>query len=281
MSANNQVPTPFDNPHDQPVERHEIQIQVKDPPHEEGKSRWDRIADKLDDLLSGPRWARLMAGMLVITVALFGYLPQLRDAIRRWNEPAHSDPYQGQGVHDPQKDDPSSIKATSAQTEDQKHLNLHLTRGDGKVIGGPELVGLSPSGDELQITYFSSDHCVRVHRHHGEAMQDKWVAEIGSEGAVASKYSSTLEPLPTVHYDRDALERDDILPVKYSVAHLKRVEGRCINPHPGQFRWWWGPANGCLVPMYRQFQDGCTHYQIFNSCANFWDANINWTACVH
>ena len=32
-------------------------------------------------------------------------------------------------------------------------------------------------------------------------------------------------------------------------------------------------------PMYRQFQDGCTHYQIYNRCANAWDARIYWTTC--
>jgi len=56
--------------------------------------------------------------------------------------------------------------------------------------------------------------------------------------------------------------------------------GNCINPHPGEFKYWWGtPTDKCNSPMYRQFQDGCTHYQIYNRCANAWDARIFWTTC--
>jgi len=54
----------------------------------------------------------------------------------------------------------------------------------------------------------------------------------------------------------------------------------CVNPHPGQFKYWWGtPTDKCNSPMYRQFQDGCVHYQIYNRCANAWDARIFWTTC--
>jgi hypothetical protein len=57
--------------------------------------------------------------------------------------------------------------------------------------------------------------------------------------------------------------------------------GRCLNPHPGPFRAWNGQQNGCLVQVWRQFADGCTHYEWFNACANQWDPNIFWTYCVH
>jgi len=56
--------------------------------------------------------------------------------------------------------------------------------------------------------------------------------------------------------------------------------GNCVNPHPGEFKYWWGtPTDKCNSPMYRQFQDGCVHYQIYNRCANAWDARIFWTTC--
>lgn len=57
--------------------------------------------------------------------------------------------------------------------------------------------------------------------------------------------------------------------------------GRCINPHPGQFRTWNGQVNGCFVQVWRQFGDGCTHYQWWNTCYNYWDPQIWWTCCVH
>jgi hypothetical protein len=60
----------------------------------------------------------------------------------------------------------------------------------------------------------------------------------------------------------------------------QQVQGACQNPHPGAFKYWWGPPfDQCQSPMYRQFGDGCTHYQIFNRCANVWDPRIFWTFC--
>lgn len=65
------------------------------------------------------------------------------------------------------------------------------------------------------------------------------------------------------------------------------AQGQCRNPHPGAFQWRYGAQNGCWVQVWRQFQDGCIHYQWFNTCSNFWDLNpdgspkIFWTYCVH
>lgn len=58
------------------------------------------------------------------------------------------------------------------------------------------------------------------------------------------------------------------------------IQAGCINPHPGQFRFWTGPpADQCWGPVFRQFADGCTHYQMFNRCNNTWDPTVHWTYC--
>jgi hypothetical protein len=63
--------------------------------------------------------------------------------------------------------------------------------------------------------------------------------------------------------------------------------GNCLNPHPGAFRSWYGEKNGCWVAVYRQWPDGCTHYQWYNACTGAWDIYPNgapkvyWTVCVH
>lgn len=57
--------------------------------------------------------------------------------------------------------------------------------------------------------------------------------------------------------------------------------GRCLNPHPGPFKSWNGQVNGCFVQVWRQWPDGCTHYQWWNTCYNYWDPQIWWTCCVH
>src|SRR5271166_1050111 len=73
------------------------------------------------------------------------------------------------------------------------------------------------------------------------------------------------------------------LETSHDSAHLLRVQGpgRCWNPHPGPFRSWNGAQNGCLIQVWRQFQDGCTHFQWFNTCYNVWDPQIYWTYCIH
>ncbi len=63
--------------------------------------------------------------------------------------------------------------------------------------------------------------------------------------------------------------------------------GRCTSPHPGPFRSWNGDRNGCWLAIWRQWADGCTHYQWYNTCNGAWDSNpdgspkVWWTCCVH
>lgn len=56
---------------------------------------------------------------------------------------------------------------------------------------------------------------------------------------------------------------------------------QCLNPHPGAFRTWNGQRQGCFVQVWRQWPDGCTHVQMFDTCHGVWDLNVNWTTCVH
>jgi len=63
--------------------------------------------------------------------------------------------------------------------------------------------------------------------------------------------------------------------------------GRCLDPHPGQFRQWSGQQNGCWVQVWRGWPEGCQHYQWYNSCNGYWDSYPNgapkvyWSCCVH
>jgi hypothetical protein len=60
---------------------------------------------------------------------------------------------------------------------------------------------------------------------------------------------------------------------------VQQVQVGCLNPHPGNWQGSWGPANGCWAPFYRHFNDGCTHYQMYNACQGVWDQQIHWTYC--
>jgi hypothetical protein len=64
-------------------------------------------------------------------------------------------------------------------------------------------------------------------------------------------------------------------------------QGQCVNPHPGAFKSWNEPVDGCRVKTWRQWPDGCLHYQGYNTCTGAWDnkpdgtPDVHWTCCVH
>jgi hypothetical protein len=78
-----------------------------------------------------------------------------------------------------------------------------------------------------------------------------------------------------------------LLPASYSLPKtgpqlttVQHVEqNKCANPHPGSFTSKWGTPNGCIVPLYRTWKDGCQHSQLYNSCLGKWDKRINWMRC--
>lgn len=61
----------------------------------------------------------------------------------------------------------------------------------------------------------------------------------------------------------------------------------CLNPHPGTFRWWYGDRRGTWVEVWRQWPEGCTHFQMFHPQTGTWEANpdgtprVRWTCCIH
>jgi hypothetical protein len=65
------------------------------------------------------------------------------------------------------------------------------------------------------------------------------------------------------------------------------AQGRCQNPHPGEFQTSYGNKNGCWVEVVRRWSDGCEHVQMLNTCSGAWDANadgsprLRWTQCRH
>ncbi|HET9703449.1 MAG TPA: hypothetical protein VFP85_05405 [Vicinamibacterales bacterium] len=65
------------------------------------------------------------------------------------------------------------------------------------------------------------------------------------------------------------------------------AQGRCQNPHPGEFQTSYGNKNGCWVEVLRRWPDGCAHVQMLNTCSGAWDANadgsprVRWTQCRH
>ena len=155
------------------------------------------------------------------------------------------------------------------------------------------------SGHPVKAAYYSSDGCIRVTRSHGGSRpygisdeQDLWIPD-PSRQQVAN---NNLRDRPLLDQVQDTNSRSRPLHPPEAAMHprlklasvgasdehvvLKRIQAGCLNPHPWAFQTWWGPANGCFAPLYRRWNDGCTHYQIYNACNGIWNPSIYWTFCA-
>ena len=149
----------------------------------------------------------------------------------------------------------------------------------------------SPQKGSLKVFLYDNDS-VRVTRKAPEPDRfeiNTWVSRLPkrTESAPGAILSSNG---PLTHPERS----DDANESIFRFASLTEPDptlaepvGRCVDPHPGPFRSWYGERNGCWVAVWRQWPDGCTHYQWFNACNNYWDLYPNgapkvyWTNCVH
>jgi hypothetical protein len=73
---------------------------------------------------------------------------------------------------------------------------------------------------------------------------------------------------------------------RFTPVRSGSCSGHCLNPHAGEFKTWNGETKDCWLQVWRQWPDGCTHYQWFNTCGSYWDADANgprvtWTCCRH
>jgi hypothetical protein len=186
---------------------------------------------------------------------------------------------------------PQNVDAGHHVDEDSKHYRFHEEHPED----APDLVTIAKSDDDNYVAYkfySKTDKCVYVLRR---------VNGIPTSQYVKDPQHATMAPeSPHVGENRGSSEKptgpaivgliDALVPSAAAAqlqfpdgamgANLQTVQAGCTNPHRGPFSWWWGtPSDQCWSPMYRQWKDGCTHYQMFNRCANAWDGRIFWTNC--
>jgi len=178
-----------------------------------------------------------------------------------------------------------------------KEMDFHKNDGSGHRFSLHK-----DKGGETVATFFDSDGCIAIARPGvplpylpqpqptlewslgpGRRPPSKAPTEALPLGAATAP---ALPPAPTAS---DASARDPMLAARGvdgdvkapSKPRLIRVQASCWSngPHPWPFTTWWGPANGCWAPFYRRWNDGCTHYQMFNTCIGQWDPRIYWTFC--
>lgn len=134
-----------------------------------------------------------------------------------------------------------------------------------------------------------SDHCVFVIRRESGKTSSHWLRDPQSAAAGGTTRSKRADRGP----DPSIVARlmDALVPAAEAASlasgegsageFAPASQGACVGgTHPGQFTWWWGaPEDQCWAPMYRQWKDGCKHYQRFNKCSKAWDDAIHWVNC--
>jgi hypothetical protein len=208
--------------------------------------------EKLDDLLSGPPTARLISGTLFVIVALAVCVSQFYDLWQKWHEhaPASVDYTHETGNHLTGKDDPEGAQSTAKETAQMSHLEHHLLLTDCKKLPIPPevLVAAGAESDALTMQFYTSDGCIFVHRHHQGFEKDDWLQDLADKAEKRKSNASIEAPQPGSAAAL-AIMRDSDFPAE-PPPKLIRVQtgGRCLNPHPGQFNWWWVPPKVAGFP---------------------------------
>lgn len=125
-----------------------------------------------------------------------------------------------------------------------------------------------------------SDNCLLLRRKTPEgATQVKLLVDIARTDLVEHKEGDEVKP----EYAPNHLGSLISIPL-YAQSPCN---GRCLNPHPGQYVTRYGERNGCLVQVWRRWPEGCEHWQWLNSCNGAWDSNpdgsprVTWVCCRH
>jgi hypothetical protein len=162
----------------------------------------------------------------------------------------------------------------------------------------------TPGPAGVQMAYYASDGCILVTRSSpGRPDTKHWVLDLSKVALPTPPKDGDAELAPhAVSAERGALLAELELPGREQIGsgqsllrdHLELADlgtprlmpvqapaAHCMNPHRGQFQWWYGQVNGCFVQVWRKWPDGCTQFQWYNRCLNYFDPSINWTACFH
>jgi hypothetical protein len=178
----------------------------------------------------------------------------------------------------PNPTDPQTLEASDKAAEADAAAQYHYVHISDE---NPEPIALGSQTDpnnSLHYRYYANtDRCLYIDRTEQGNHFTQWVLDPQfhfHDVHTANAQTATRSLAPAA----PALL---ILPQIPQTPQPQPVQaGNCVNPHPGKFKFWWGPPKDkCNSPMYRQFADGCTHYQMYNRCANAWDGRINWTVC--
>jgi len=181
-----------------------------------------------------------------------------------------------------------SEDATQAKLQEYK---FHFGE-QGQVLTGPN--------GWVTVTTYPSDGCILISRKSANAPYgrtlDDWILSplkapksAPPETATPASFNMSSPPdgvpsqpvaLPPAQLRSVAFEQALRQELGQADTRLMPVQSGCRDPHPGPFQSAWGRPNGCWVPLYRTWRDGCRHYQWYNSCSGQWNARIYWNFCA-
>jgi len=152
----------------------------------------------------------------------------------------------------------------------------------------------APDAGLLVVRHYSSDGCLLILRRNAgrnQAVIPTWIPakSIEAEAAPGRLASNSGFQFPG-GYNHRMFSALMLLPASVKSSEETETQvctGRCVNPHQGPFNWWNGEQKGCWIAVWRRWQEGCQHYQWFNTCNGYWDSEptgaprVYWTCCVH
>ena len=170
----------------------------------------------------------------------------------------------------------TQAKLTEAQKHEQNNDHFEPIAIDSGSGGNSEVVSAA---------YYPSDGCIHISRKKSSEVsgnvfygndQDVWVIDplraLGAQNAGVSESQPIATPS---NVSSPQIRR----PSKAKLLRVGMFQTGCLNPHPGKFSVENQQINACSVKVTRTFNDGCRHYQMYNSCNGQWDPKINWLAC--
>jgi len=223
-----------------------------------------------------PRWA--IAGIGLFAVLGSGLSVYFGIVNPRLSNPAASVIPVAQTASKPTPD--STIEQANIQIREQKNHYYHTARTVKKFFDD------IPQG-MLEIKFFDSDRCVLIVRRNPGPNQPTSLTYVpAADTADAPPGDISSAQLGDVTVDVDWLAAQ-MRPASLRTTNEPAPQGNCQNPHAGVFQSANGEQRGCWLQVWRAWDDGCRHYQWYNTCNGYWDslpdgsAKVYWTNCVH
>lgn len=164
-------------------------------------------------------------------------------------------------------------KAILSLKEVNQRIAFEVEEYGKHVMEEPTKHELFEDEDGALVVRVYRDHCVLIQRRTRDGMKTRLVPDLARRDLVATNFVTA----PQAAWG---------LPVLY--AAQPGCSRGCLNPHPGNFRWWYGQQRkDGWIEVWRQWPEGCTHMQLFFPSRGIWDSNpdgsprVRWTCCTH